>query len=205
MGDLRESVLSSTELAASTPARASPEQLLGTAIAALGAGPLALAEALEALPAPIYLTDADGWVTHFNSACIGFAGREPIAGKDRWCVTWRLYDDAGAPLPHERCPMAVAIKEKRPIRGVVAVAERPDGTRVMFVPYPTPILDATGGLVGAVNLLVDLTERRQCEDLLAQARRCRRLAQSIMDQRTVDTLLQMAAEYEQQSARLRAR
>jgi len=205
MGDFRESMLSSVVTAVEVPARASADQLLGTAIAALAAGPDALAEVLEALPAPIYLTDADGWVTHFNSACIGFAGRQPIAGKDRWCVTWRLYDDAGAALPHERCPMAVAIKEKRPIRGILAVAERPDGSRVMFAPHPTPIFDGAGRLVGAVNLLVDVTDRRQSEDLVAQARRCRRLAQSIMDQRTVDTLLQMAAEYEQQAARLRGR
>jgi PAS domain S-box-containing protein len=47
---------------------------------------------------------------------------------------------------------------------VEAVAERPDGTRVPFAPYPTPIFDASGELVGAVNMLVDLAHRKQAEE-----------------------------------------
>jgi PAS domain-containing protein len=97
-----------------------------------------LSAALDQLPAPIYVTDAEGVVTYFNPSCIGFAGRTPSVGKDRWCVTWKLYTDDGKFLPHDSCPMADAIKSKRIIRGVTAVAERPDGTRVNFMPYPTP-------------------------------------------------------------------
>jgi two-component sensor histidine kinase len=43
------------------------------------------------------------------------------------------------------------------------VAERPDGTRVPFIPFPTPLRDANGNLVGAINMLVDLSERKQAE------------------------------------------
>jgi PAS domain S-box-containing protein len=175
---------------------ASPEQLLAIVIAALRQDRDSLAALIETLPAPIYLTDAEGVVIHFNQACIAFTGRTPVVGEDRWCVSWRLYDESGAPLPHDRCPMAIALKRRRPVRSVVAVAERPDGSRVMFIPYPTPIFGADGKLLGAVNLLVDTTSREQADALRAQARRCRRLASSIMDQRTVDTLLLMAAEYE---------
>ena len=63
--------------------------------------------------------------------------------------------------------MAVAITEGRPVRGAHAVAERPDGTRVPFIPYPTPMRDATGTLVGAVNVLVDISDRRAAEAALA--------------------------------------
>ena len=77
--------------------------------------------------------------------------------------TWRLYWPDGTPLPHDECPMAVALKTGRPVRGVEAVAERPDGTRVPFMPYPTPLHDASGNVVGAVNMLVDLTERSHAE------------------------------------------
>jgi PAS domain-containing protein len=172
------------------------------AVAAMQQDRARLAEILETLPAPIYVTDAEGVVLHFNSACIAFAGRQPVAGEDRWCVTWRLYDEGGAFIPHDSCPMAVAIRRRRPVRGVVAIAERPDGSRVMFLPYPTPIFSADGALVGAVNLLIDVTDQRQADSLRAQALRCRRLAQSIMDQRTVDTLLLMAAEYEEKAGDL---
>jgi diguanylate cyclase (GGDEF)-like protein/PAS domain S-box-containing protein len=61
--------------------------------------------------------------------------------------------------------MAVALKENRPVRGIEAVAERPDGTRVPFLPFPTPLHDASGTLVGAVNMLVDISERKLSDEL----------------------------------------
>ena len=124
-------------------------------------------ELLDALPAAIYTTDAAGRVTYYNSAAVQLAGRRPEIGSDEWCVTWRLYRPDGTPFPHDECPMAVALKTGRPVRGVEAVAERPDGTLVPFMPYPTPLHDAAGNVVGAVNMLVDLTERSNAE----QARR----------------------------------
>ena len=49
-----------------------------------------------------------------------------------------------------------------------AVAERPDGTRVPFIPYPTPLFDESGRLTGAVNMLVDISERKRAEADLAE-------------------------------------
>lgn len=120
-------------------------------------------ELLEALPAAVYVTDAAGRITFYNKAAVEMAGRAPQAGQE-WCVTWRLYTVDGAPLPHDQCPMAIALKENRPVRGAEAVAERPDGTRVPFIPYPTPLHDANGKLIGAINMLVDITDRKQAEN-----------------------------------------
>jgi PAS domain S-box-containing protein len=61
--------------------------------------------------------------------------------------------------------MAIAIKERRSVRGMEAVAERPDGTRVPFEPYPTPLFDASGALIGAVNMLIDITDRKHAEEV----------------------------------------
>jgi PAS domain-containing protein len=176
--------------------------MIGLALSAAREGRAALESVLAALPAPIYTADADGYVTWFNQACIGFSGRTPEVGKDRWCVTWKLYGSDGSPLPHEDCPMAVAIRGNCAVRDVIAVAERPDGTRVMFVPYPTPLIDETGEICGAVNILIDVTEDCQAGELRAQAMRCRRLAASVNDQRVIDTLLLMAREYEDKAGSL---
>jgi two-component sensor histidine kinase len=59
--------------------------------------------------------------------------------------------------------MAIALKEGRAIRGKEAVAERPDGTRIPFIPFPTPIRDSSGEVIGAINMLVDVSERKQAE------------------------------------------
>jgi len=123
---------------------------------------------LDALPVAIYTTDPAGWITFSNEAAIELAGREPELGRDRWCVTWRLFRPEGTPLDHDECPMAVALKEGRPVRGVEAILERPDGTRVHFLPYPTPLYDAAGKLIGGVNMLVDITEQKHAEQAIQQ-------------------------------------
>lgn len=122
-----------------------------------------LHDLLAAIPAAIYTTDAAGKITYFNEAAVEFAGRRPTIGSDEWCVSWKLYWPDGTPLPHDQCPMAVALKEGRPIRGKEAIAERPDGTRIPFIPFPTPIRDSHGKVVGAINMLVDISERKQAE------------------------------------------
>ena len=188
-----------------TPVPAAPEDVISLALVSLRNGESALHAVLEQQPAPIYTTDADGWVTFFNSACIDFAGRRPTLGEARWCVTWKLYGEDGAFLPHEDCPMAVAIRERRPIRGAIASAERPDGTRVMFTPYPTPLFGADGEIAGAVNILIDITDQRQAGALRVQAERCRRLAYSVTDQQAVETLLLMASEYDDKARTLQGR
>jgi two-component system, chemotaxis family, CheB/CheR fusion protein len=123
---------------------------------------------LDALPAAIYTTDAEGRITGFNESAVRFSGRVPRLGSDSWCVTWKLYRPDGTPLPHDECPMAIALKEGRELRGVSAIAERPDGTRVHFMPYPTLIRDASGRIVGAVNMLVDISDQEHAEELQAR-------------------------------------
>jgi PAS domain S-box-containing protein len=172
------------------------ENLVRTATMAALESPAGLSDALDALPAPIYVTDRNGCVTHFNRACVDFAGRTPQPGHDRWCVTWKLFTVDGEALAHEDCPMAVAVKEQRRVRGAEALAERPDGSRVRFIPFPTPLFDAHGEFAGAVNLVMDVTDNRRAEDLKAQAVRCRRLASSIGDHQVGATLRAMADEYE---------
>jgi PAS domain S-box-containing protein len=122
-----------------------------------------LRQVLDALPAAVYTTDTSGSITYYNRAAAELAGREPEIGKDKWCVTFRIHTPDGKVLPHDQCPMAIALKEKRPVRGVEAIAQRPDGTFVPFLPFPTPIRDEDGRVVGAVNMLVDISERKQSE------------------------------------------
>jgi PAS domain S-box-containing protein len=122
-----------------------------------------LQELIAAIPAAIYTTDAEGKITYFNQAAVELAGRSPTIGSADWCSAWKLYHPDGTPLPHDQSPMAVALKEGRAIRNAEVVAERPDGSRVPFIPYPTPFRDGTGRITGAITMLVDVSERKQAE------------------------------------------
>ena len=125
-------------------------------------------DAIEALPAAVYMTDAEGHLTFYNEAAAALWGCRPELGDTKFCGSWKLFWPDGTPLPHDQCPMAMALHQRRPIRGMEAVAERPDGTRIPFIPYPTPLFDESGQLTGAVNMLVDISERKRAEVDLAE-------------------------------------
>jgi len=181
-------------------ARRNPEEILNLALNALSSGP-EYRSVLDELPAPIYITDENGAVVYWNSACIEFAGREPQLGHDRWCVTWKLYTTTGEPLPKDKCPMAQAIKQGRAVRESIAVAERPDGSRVAFKPYPTPLFDEEGNVTGALNMLIDVTGE-QAGALHEQAERCRRLAGATYDRQTAKVLGDMADGFDRTAENL---
>jgi PAS domain S-box-containing protein len=122
------------------------------------------ADLLRALPVAIYATDASGCITFYNDAAVEFWGRTPEIGESEWGGLWRLYWPDGQPMSHDECPMAVALKENRAIEGVEAMAERLDGKRVAFLAFPTPLRDSSGAAIGAVNTLVDITERNRGEE-----------------------------------------
>lgn len=172
-----------------------PDQYLDAAMAAVG-GDGDFEPALDQIPVPVYVTDVDGFVTYWNRACIDFAGRTPERGKDRWCVTWKIYTAAGDRLPHDQCPMATAIRKQQPVRDEIAIAMRPDGSRRAFRPYPTPIFDDRGAMTGAINMLVDVSAEQRSA-LAEQASRCRRLAGATYDRETLTALTAMAEGFEQ--------
>jgi len=132
--------------------------------AAKEASELRFREMIDSLPAAIYTTDAHGRLTHFNQAAVEFSGRVPEVGTDQWCVSWKLFWPDGTPLAHEDCPMAILLREGRLAENVECIAERPDGTRRWFVPYPRLLRDSDGRVLGGMNMLVDVTARKQAEE-----------------------------------------
>ena len=122
-----------------------------------------LREMMDALPAAVYTTDIEGRITHFNSACVELSGRTPVLGSDHWCVSWKLYRPDGTSLPHDECPMAIALKEGRSVRDQMIIVERPDGKRASIMPYPTPLRDRQGKIVGGINMLIDVTRSNEAE------------------------------------------
>ncbi|MEX2125155.1 MAG: chemotaxis protein CheB [Woeseia sp.] len=121
---------------------------------------------VENLPAAVYTCDAEGRVTFYNDTAAAIWGREPELGKELWCGSWRLYHADDARLPHNECPMAVAIKEGRAASGEVVI-ERPDGSRTSGYANATALFDASGEVTGAINLVVDNTERKLAEQAKA--------------------------------------
>jgi PAS domain S-box-containing protein len=117
-------------------------------------------ELLSTLPVPCYTLDAAGHVTFFNAAAQDLWGRAPVLGHDLWCGSLSLAAADGTPIALEHCPAAVALRERRPVRGTEAYVVRPDGSRRLVAPIREPILDAAGNCTGVVNIVFDITEQR---------------------------------------------
>lgn len=128
-------------------------------------------QVIEALPMALYTTDAEGIITLFNEAAVELWGRRPERG-DQWCGSWRIFWPDGSPMPLEDCPMGLVLRTGRSVHGKEIVVQRPDGTRRNVLPFPEPLFDSKGTIIGAVNMLVDITDRKQMEQslkLLAEA------------------------------------
>jgi PAS domain S-box-containing protein len=117
-----------------------------------------------ALPAAVYTTDREGRITLCNDQAAQLWGRRPEIGNDLWCGSWRIFRPDGTPLPHDQCPMAVALHEGRCFEGEQITVERPNGTRACVLAYPRPLRDGSGKIIGAVNMLLDITMRIEAEE-----------------------------------------
>ena len=139
-------------------------EVLHAAVDAFRRREITYRDMLEDLPAAIYTIDTDGRLTYYNKACIELSGRLPELGNDRWCVMWKLFTTEGVAVPHEKCTMAHVVADGIARHGAEAIAERPDGSRVHLMAYPTPLLDSAGECLGAVNMLVDITHQKQAHE-----------------------------------------
>lgn len=128
---------------------------------------------LDALPAAAYICDADGLITYFNARSLDVWGREPKLRDpvDRFCGSFKLSALDGSPIPHDRCWMALALRDDREYNGCEIVVERPDGSRRIALAHANPFHDEGGRVAGAVNVLVDITDRKQAEDVLREGDR----------------------------------
>ena len=118
---------------------------------------------IAGLPAAVYTTDRDGVLTHYNPACLTICGRIPVLGVDRWSVAWRLYHPDGTAMGHDDCAMAEALAAGTSRRVKEAIIERPDGTRIFVTDHAIVVRDDDGRIVGGLNMIADVTERRRSE------------------------------------------
>lgn len=117
---------------------------------------------IQALPVAVYTVDENGLINLFNASAAKLWGRVPELGKELWCGAYELYTLDGVLLSRENCPMGLALKEKRALN-VEAYVKRPDGNIRHVIENAKPILDSSGNITGALNVVIDITDRREAE------------------------------------------
>jgi PAS domain S-box-containing protein len=121
-------------------------------------GVLSYEQLVEKLPVAAYLCDAHGWIIAFNKGASELWGRTPVLGADRWSGSWQMFHPDGRQIALDQSPMALALRMGRPQADEENIIVRPDGTQRRVVSHPQLFHDSTGKLIGAINILLDVTE-----------------------------------------------
>jgi len=116
-------------------------------------------EMLDVIPAAVCTCSAQGLITYFNPFAEALWGRAPKLRdtQTRYCGSYQMYLSDGTPIRREESWMARALQEGRAFIGREVVVERYDGTRVFGEAYAYPLHNDQAQLVGAVNLVADIT------------------------------------------------
>jgi len=121
---------------------------------------------LTSMPIGVYICEAPtGIIRYYNRWAGDLWGRRPILGDSemRFCGSVKLLRPDGTELSHADSPMAQVIRKGIVINDEDIVIERPDGSRRSAVVNIMPIRDQEGQLIGAINLALDITERKRAE------------------------------------------
>jgi two-component system sensor kinase FixL len=120
---------------------------------------------LDSIPAGAYTCDAAGLITYFNPLAEAVWGRAPKLRDpaDRYCGSFKLYSSNGALIRHDECWMALALQKGKKYNGREIVIEQPGGGRILAMAYANPLRDNQGQIIGAVNLVIDITAQKKLE------------------------------------------
>ncbi|HVF63921.1 MAG TPA: ATP-binding protein [Casimicrobiaceae bacterium] len=127
-------------------------------------------EFLDALPIALYAIGADGKLAHINAAATALLNGRPVVGEERWFKRWKIATLDGAELSIDQSATALAVHANVELVDSEAIVERPDGVRRRVIVHPHVFRDVEGRVTGAVNAIVDVTERKSTEEALASTR-----------------------------------
>ncbi|WP_128080040.1 putative bifunctional diguanylate cyclase/phosphodiesterase [Roseicella frigidaeris] len=135
---------------------------------------------IEALGIAVSTVDATGRLAFYNAAAAELWGWSPPLLERHWCGAWRLFAPDGTPVPPEQSATALCLRGQRPPPGSWVYAERPDGRRIPFAAFPSPLRNLAGQVVGAVTVMVELTGLHAAEAARATVERQFRAAQDAL-------------------------
>jgi PAS domain S-box-containing protein len=124
----------------------------------------------DLVPVAVYSTDAEGVIQEFNHRAAELWGREPDRKGEKFCGSFKLFHADGTPMPHEECPMARVLQgEELEPSDCEIIVENEDGSRRNVSVSPRVLKNERGEIVGAINCLYDVTERKRAEAALQQS------------------------------------
>ncbi|HEX8077075.1 MAG TPA: PAS domain S-box protein, partial [Chthoniobacterales bacterium] len=123
----------------------------------------------ELVPVAVYTTDAAGVIQEYNQHAVELWGRAPTNG-EKFCASRRRFYSDGRPMPHKDYPIARALRgEEVSPADCELILETHDGTQKDVIVRPEVLKNERGEIIGAVDCLHDITERKHAEELLRES------------------------------------
>lgn len=140
----------------------------------------------DLVPVAVYTCDAKGLIVEFNQRAVELWGCAPKTNDAtaRFCGSFKIFYPDGRPMPHKNCPMARVLRgEEVPPGDREILVEQQNGVRRNVAVNPTALRNDRGKIIGAINCLYDITERKEAELLLAEAARQQELLYQFVQKR----------------------
>jgi PAS domain S-box-containing protein len=129
---------------------------------------------LDVLPVATFVCDADGSILHYNRRALEIWGRAPAPGETHESFTAKVKYFQLDGTPAQSSLLATVLATGVPVRNHERRVERPDGTQVVIAVNIEPLRNARGELVGAVQCMIDISDRELMTVALEQSRRLAR-------------------------------
>lgn len=104
------------------------------------------------LAMPVFVVDDDGTLAYYNESAEELLGlRYEETGQlplQAWGPLWSPTDAEGRPISPDELPLALAIRDRRPVQGNVSI-RRPDGSDRQITITALPLEAADGSHLGA--------------------------------------------------------
>lgn len=142
------------------------------------------------LPAAVYTCDNDGYLKLYNKAAVKLWGREPAPGA-RWGGGAEVYDLEGNVLEELEFPLVKLLRHNKVVQRELLM-RRHDGELRAIDVYPQRLFDGAGNKIGALVMILDVTEQRKQKQDLEEAEMRLRVATENSDIATWD--LNLATE-----------
>jgi PAS domain S-box-containing protein len=126
----------------------------------------------DLVPVAVYTCDARGVIRQFNLRAAELWGGEPgqNGAKKKICGSYKLFYPDGKFMPHAKCPMARVLRgEELEAAELEIIVERKDGTRRNVLAHPQTLTGDRGEIIGAINCLYDITQRKRDEEALRES------------------------------------
>jgi|GEM_PF-741826 len=127
---------------------------------------------LEALPVGVFLADPSGRLTLTNRAANDIWGQAPLSESwNEYSTDYKAWwPETGQRVQPHEWPLTRAVERGETLGAEEMEIETADGQCKTILNYALPVRDASGVLIGGVEVDVDITERKQAEEALQRYR-----------------------------------